>query len=144
MYCFSSKRFASRRTTLTLGAFMILLVLALPAFAIYPQLSIALNGVTTNGTTPAGDAKVDQSRYPAVNPVLQVRVRNVNLPDGTRLDVYLGGSDPIPGQFVGTLIIQSHQGQATISVPFQVGRNDDLVLKNGSTVVLYQFAAWKT
>lgn len=120
-----------------------LLVLAIPAFAIFPQLSMTLIGVSTNGATPQGDAKIDQSRYPNVNPVLQVRVKNVNLPDGTRLDVYLGGSNPIPGEFVGALAVQGHQGQAIISVPTEVGRNDDLVLKNGSAIVLYQYAAWK-
>lgn len=136
-------RVSSRRNHFALGTLLMLLVLALPAFAIYPQLSMTLNGVSTNGATPSGDAKIDQSRYPKANPVLQVRVRNVNLPDGSRLDVYLGGSDPIPGQFVGSLVIQAHQGQATITAPTEVGRNDDLVLKNGSAVVLYQFAAWK-
>ena len=138
MFCLST-----RRNALGLVTFLLLLVLALPAFAIFPQLSMTLNGVSTNGATPSGDARIDQSRYPRVNPVLQVRVKNVNLPDGSRLDVYLGGSDPIPGEFVGTLVIQGHQGQAVITAPTEVGRNDDLVLKSGNVVVLYQFAAWK-
>jgi hypothetical protein len=65
-------------------------VLAPAALALYPQLSAKLTGPAIGGVTPEGDAKVDQSKYPSVPPRLDVRVKNLTLPDGTTLFVGVG------------------------------------------------------
>jgi hypothetical protein len=89
-------RFAGRcqhahaRAVLTvLGVAVALGVVAPAALALYPQPSAKLTGPAIGGVTPEGDAKVDQSKYPSV-PRLDVRVKNVNLPDGTTLFVGVG------------------------------------------------------
>jgi hypothetical protein len=121
------------------------IVTAIPALALYRQLSTGLTGPAINGVTPQGDAKVDQSRLPDVPATLQVRVKNVNLPDGTVLTVNLGGHFAGDGTNVGTVVINRGEGQATISLTnyFAVGRTDPIGILNGGTVILSGGAPWK-
>jgi hypothetical protein len=52
------------------------------------QLETTLSGPVLNGATPFGRARVDQQRLPGK---FEVRVDNLNLSNGTRADVFLGG-----------------------------------------------------
>jgi hypothetical protein len=104
---------------------------AAPALAIFPQLQADLSGPAIAGVTPEGDAKLDQSRQPAEPGRLEVRVKNVNLADGTRLTVTLRG---VP---VGTITLARREGQLQTSVAFQVGRSDLPDVKLGDSIILH-------
>jgi hypothetical protein len=118
---------------------------AVPAFALYPQLSTKLSGPAIGGVTPSGDAKLDQSRLPDSPSRLDVRVQNVNLPDGTLLDVYLtdchAGTSP-----VGSFTLSGRKGQASISVPTYcpIGRTSSIYVKQGTTIRLSGGSPWQT
>jgi hypothetical protein len=120
-------------------------VAAVPAFALYPQLSTSLVGPAINGVTPQGDAKVDQSKLPSTPGQLQVRIKNVNLPDGTVLTVNLGNLTPGSGTNVATIVLRGGQGQVDTALPqyFMVGRQDQISILNGGTVILSGGAVWK-
>jgi hypothetical protein len=120
-------------------------VTAIPALALYRQLSTGLTGPAINGVTPQGDAKVDQSRLPNTPGQLQVRIKNVNLPDGTVLTVNLGNLTPGSGTNVATIVLIGGQGQVNTALPqyFMVGRQDQISILNGGTVILSGGAVWK-
>ena len=119
------------------------------ALALYPQLSTKLSGPAIGGITPEGDAKVDQSKLPEQPPLLQLRVKNVNLPDGTVLTVTASGPNsprcvPAFGEaVVGTIKLSRREGSLTANMPFEVGRQDQILVKNGSTVVLCGGEPWQ-
>src|SRR6266571_7956365 len=109
-------------------------LVASPALAIFPQLTTKLSGPAINGVVPTGDAKVDQSKLPAEPLTLDVRVRNVNLPDGTVLSVVLTDCGASP---VGTITLSRLEGQLRTTVPgCQVGRQSAIHVNSGSTRIL--------
>ena len=104
--------------------------LAGPAFALYPKLSTKLTGPLIGGSTPQGDAKVDQSGLPSTPPTVEARVKNVNLPDGTVLAVQL--TDCVASQ-VGTITLRRGEGQLRTTVPgCEVGRTSAIHVSNGA------------
>lgn len=111
--------------------------LASPALAIFPQLHTTLSGPALNGRTPAGEAKLDQSRQPAEPGRLEVRVRNIALPDGSALTVNVGGTTPGTGDDVGTFVLNRGEGRLATTVPFQVGRSTDIAVTRGGQVILF-------
>jgi hypothetical protein len=122
----------SWKSILTLAiAVLVTAAVATPAFAIFPQLQARLSGPAIAGVTPEGDAKLDQSRQPNEPGRLEVRVKNVNLADGTRLTVTLRG---VP---VGTITLSRREGQLRTNVAFQVGRSDLPDVKLGDAVILH-------
>jgi hypothetical protein len=127
-------------------AVVVLGVFTPQAAAIYPQLSGRLTGPAIGGITPEGDAKVDQSRLPSVPPRLEVRVKNVNLPDGTVLFVGLGCEyhSCVDYRKAGTFTLSGRQGSHTAWLQVSVGRQDRLIVSTGnSTVVLSMTEPWK-
>ncbi len=107
-------------------------------FAIFPQLQTRLSGPALNGRVPEGEARVDQSRLPLVPGQLEVRVRNVNLPDGTRLNVFLNTFLP-----VGALTLQRGESRGLFVLPSQVGRLDPILVKVGAITILSGGAPWR-
>ena len=61
----------------------------------------------------------------------------MNLPDGTVLTV------EIRGTIAGALTLGSGQGDLSIPLPFQVGRQDDVFVRHGDTIILSATAPWK-
>ena len=108
-----------------------------PALAIFPKLQTKLSGPAINGVVPEGDARVDQSKLPAVPGQLQVRVKKVNLPDGTVLAVQLGAT------IVGTFTLSRGEGQLSTTLNFQVGRLDPIFIRNGDMRILSGGAPWQ-
>jgi hypothetical protein len=125
----------SRRAALVAA---VSLAFATPAFAIYPQQSTTLVGIAFNGVVPSGTAKVDQSKLPAVPGTLTLEVRNVNLPDGTALDV------EVDGTHVGTVNLLRGQGKLSTTIPYQVGRHALLDVGINGSVILTAVQPWKT
>jgi len=133
-------RASGTRTVLLAAGFSLLL--AAPAFAIYPQLSTNLTGPAIGGRVPEGDAKVDQSRLPNEPAKLDVRIKNVNLPDGTVLDVFLTDCGTAP---VGTITLSRGEGQLStrLSTSCPIGRTSSILLNHGSTMVARGGSPWK-
>ena len=101
-----------------------------------------------NGSTPRGEATVDQSDLPTPG-TLDVRVKHLDLPDGTVLTVEItdcaasSGGSPV----VGTLTINGGKGRLTTTLPSepsvcQVGHNSSIFLKLGEVVVLEGGSPW--
>lgn len=129
----------NKRWTTGLAAVGLLLALSQPAFAIFPSLSTSLSGPSLGGQVPQGDAKVDQSKLMVGSlGQLQMRVKNVNLPDGTFLNV------TIDGLYVGTVILSRGEGSLSTFLLFQVGRQSPIVLKNGGVTILSGGMPWQT
>lgn len=129
------------RTTRWIAAFASMAILVAvagsPVYAIFPALQTTLSGPAINGDIPQGDARVDQSGLPDLPARLQIRVKNVNLPGGTRLDVILGRMN------VGTITLGFGEGSLDTSFQFQVGRLDPIFVMNGPEVILSGGAPWQ-
>jgi hypothetical protein len=128
----------STRTVLTVLAVVVTLGVVAPgALAIYPQLSAELTGPAIGGVTPEGDAKVDQSKYPSVPPRLDVRVKNVNLPDGTTLFVGVGCEyhNCVDYRKAGTFTLTRSEGSFSGSLQIQVGRQTSIMVSTADGTV---------
>ena len=136
------KQIARRRIWTCLIAGLVLII-AIPALALYPQLSTTLSGPAIDGVVPQGDAKVDQSRLPSQPGALRIRVRNINLPNGTVLRINFGGRFAGDGTDIGRLVLFGGQAEAAITMPFEVGRTDLITLMNGAAIVLTGGGPWK-
>jgi hypothetical protein len=126
------------RTVLTVAAVVVTFgVVAPAAVALYRQLSAKLTGPAIGGITPEGDAKVDQSKYPSVPPRLDVRVKNVNLPDGTTLFVGVGCEfhGCVDYRKAGTFTLASRQGSFSGSLQITVGRQDTITVSTAEGTV---------
>lgn len=129
------------RTTRWIAVFasvvILLAVTGSLVYAIFPTLQTKLSGPDINGEFPIGDAKVDQSGLPNLPAQLRVRVKNVNLPGGTRLDVILGRMS------VGTITLAFGEGSLDTTFQFQVGRLDPILVVNGADTILSGGAPWQ-
>ncbi|RYG27072.1 hypothetical protein EON82_00765 [bacterium] len=116
-----------------------LLAVAALALAIYPKLSNTLVGVPTNGATPSGSIRVDQSKLPTSPAQVEVSMRNVAMPDGTPLAVV------VDGYFYGYVPVYSRSVQSRLSTYDMTGRGSrvNILLPNGA-VIAYTASAWKT
>jgi hypothetical protein len=94
-----------------------------------------LSGPTLNGAVPSGRATADQSRFAAGGAtVLTVEVANVNLPDGTALDVSF---DFRP---VGTITLRGGRGALAADLGHLAVSNDEVrVAANGQLVLIGAF-----
>jgi hypothetical protein len=112
-------------------------VLASSALALYPQLTARLTGPAIGGVTPEGDAKVDQSKYPSVPPRLEVRVKNVNLADGTTLFVGVGCEyhNCLDYRKAGTFTLSRLAGSFSASLKIQVGRQTSITVSTADGTV---------
>jgi hypothetical protein len=112
-------------------------VLASSALALYPQLTARLTGPAIGGVTPEGDAKVDQSKYPSVPPRLEVRVKNVNLADGTTLFVGVGCEyhNCLDYRKAGTFTLSRLEGSFSASLKIQVGRQTNITVSTADGTV---------
>lgn len=128
-----------KRTALIV-AIVALGVFAPTAVALYPQLSAKLTGPAIGGVTPEGDAKVDQSKYPSVPPRLDVRVKNVNLPDGTTMFVGVGCEyhSCLDYRKAGTFTLNRREGQGSFNLQIEVGRQTSIMVSTADGVVRLQ------
>jgi hypothetical protein len=112
-------------------------LLAPSALALYPQLSAKLTGPAIGGVTPEGDAKVDQSKYPSVPPRLDVRVKNLNLPDGTTLFVGVGCEyhNCLDYRKAGTFTLTKREGSFSGSLQVEVGRQTSIMVSTADRTV---------
>jgi len=127
----------ARVAVAALTAVMALGVLASSALALYPQLTAKLTGPAIGGVTPEGEAKVDQSKYPSVPPRLDVRVKNVNLPDGTTLFVGVGCEyhNCLDYRKAGTFTLSRREGSFSGSLQTQVGRQTSIMVSTADGTV---------
>jgi hypothetical protein len=127
----------ARVAVAVLTAAVALGVLASPALALYPQLTAKLTGPAISGVTPEGDAKVDQSKYPSVPPRLDVRVKNVNLPDGTTLFVGVGCEyhNCLDYRKAGTFTLTRREGSFSGSLQVEVGRQTSIMVSTADRTV---------
>jgi hypothetical protein len=127
------------RTRIALAVLAVVVALGVvpAALALYPQLSAKLTGPTIGGVTPEGDAKVDQSKYPSVPPRLDVRVKNVILPDGTTLFVGVGCEyhNCLDYRKAGTFTLRRRQGAFSGSLQIQVGRQTSIMVSTADGTV---------
>jgi hypothetical protein len=126
------------RTVVTVVGVVVALGVGVPsALALYPQLSAKLTGPAIGGVTPEGDAKVDQSKYPSVPPRLEVRVKNVNLADGTTLFVGVGCEyhSCLDYRKAGTFMLARREGSFSGSLQIQVGRQTSIVVSTADRTV---------
>ena len=119
-----------RIATGLIGLGLLTALTAAPADAIFPQLDAKLSGPAIGGRTPAGEAKLDQSGYPVEPSRLEVRVRNVNLADGTVLAVAIEGTP------VGSITLSRGEGRLATTITFQVGRHSPITVTHDGVVVL--------
>lgn len=134
---------SARRVGVLIGVVLLAFIASSPAFAIYPQLSTKLSGPAISGVVPSGDAKIDQSGVFEVPLKLDVKVQNVNLPDGTVLNVVL--TDCVAASPVGKITLSRRQGELHTSVSnCHVGRTSSIHINNGATRVLSGGSPWNT
>jgi hypothetical protein len=127
----------TRTALAVLAAVAALGVLAPSALALYPQLTAKLTGAAIGGVKPAGDAKVDQSKYPSVPPRLDVAVKNLNLPDGTTLFVGVGCEYHacVDYRKAGTFTLNSGQGVFSASLEIEVGPQTSIMVSTADGTV---------
>jgi hypothetical protein len=127
----------ARLAVAALTAAVALGVLASSALALYPQLTAKLTGPAIGGVTPEGEAKVDQSKYPSVPPRLDVRVKNVNLPDGTTLFVGVGCEyhNCLDYRKAGTFTLSRREGSFSGSLQIEVGRQTSVMVSTADGTV---------
>jgi hypothetical protein len=123
-------RVITRLATALIGLGLLVTLTAAPAAAIFPQLDSKLSGPAIGGRTPVGEARLDQSGYPVEPSRLEVRARNVNLPDGTVLAVAIEGTP------VGSLTLSRGEGRLATTIAFQVGRQSPITVVHNGAVIL--------
>ena len=124
------------------------LVAAAPVLAVFPHIQTDLTSPASDGKVPRGTAAVDQTAFPGT---LDVRVKGVDLPDGTVLTVVLTdcASFGAPGGVVGTLTLEGGKGRLTTVLPSepsvcQVGHNSAIFLRlDDGTTVLEGGSPWE-
>jgi hypothetical protein len=112
-----------------------------PVLAVFSVIATDLTGPAIGGEVPRGDAEVDQSALPTPG-TLDVRVKNVNLPDGTVLDIYITDCGAAP---VGTITLDGGKGRVRLTLPAQcqVGHNSSIFLKLGDATILEGGSPWE-
>lgn len=91
------------------------------------QLKWTLVGPALNGVVPSGKAELDESSLPGQ---LKVEVQNVNLPDGTELEITIAFTR------VGTLNLMGGQAKLETTVPFEVRADPVDILFDGETIMV--------
>ena len=137
-----------RRATVVIAlAGMLVLASVSAAHAIFPRLQTDLTGPAIDGVVPEGVARLDQSGLPAEPATLDLRIRNVNLADGTVLTVFItdcsSGGVPIP---LGDLTLDGGKARGSLTLPAQcqTGHNSSIFLKTADgTVVLEGGSPWE-
>ena len=96
-----------------------------------PTVKLALSGPAYNGVVPEGQAQADESQYfCGGNTIMTVQVKNVNLPDGTVLNVSL---DYTPE---GTITLSRHEGTLRVNLGhFAVGHDSVSITYGGTTIL---------
>ena len=96
-----------------------------------PTVVEQLTGPTLNGVVPGGQATADESQFLCGgSTILTVDIRNVNLPDGTVLNVSL---DFLP---IGTITLSGGSGALTVSLGHFAVSNDEVRVVYGGVVIL--------
>jgi hypothetical protein len=124
-----------------LGATIAVVGGASSAFAIYAFLTTTLSGPAIGGVTPQGTASINQSGLPTKAGTLCLSVTNVNLPDGTVLDVILTDCGP---DAVATFRLSGGAGKLNTALPAgcQIGGDSSIYLRDGGTTILSGGARW--
>jgi hypothetical protein len=136
-------RITSNKHICLLIGFLTSLLIAAPAYAIFPKLSTTLTALATiNGTKPSGNANLDQSRYPNSPGVLSVKVSKVSVPDGSILAVNLSDC-PWFGPVAYVKIVK---GSASVSTSLpatcQIGRSSSITLIYNNLTVMKGGSPW--
>jgi hypothetical protein len=111
----------------------IALLMVSPASARFPKLTTTLFGPAIDGVEPEGRAVCDN-----VKVEMEIRVKDVNLPDGTVLDVI-----HVHIYHIGTLTLEDGRARGEF-VPRAnaCGRHDALHLLHGDTTILMAEIPW--
>lgn len=116
----------------------LLLTAVVPAQAggIHPKYSTALSGPTFNGARPSGTATVQLTRLSGALSLLDIKVQNVNLPNGTVLNLFVDrGSIGIFS--AGTITVNRGAAQGSrLSYPGYFNQSNILYVKYGNTTIL--------
>ena len=116
----SAKPFVAAAVLMALGA-------SAPAGGDARKLEYVLSGPAIGGVTPSGKAVIDQPSLPGT---LTCEVQNVNLPDGTVLDVVI-----VDGYRAGTITLSGGRGKMQASIPFQV-RTGPFEIRSGTATIM--------
>ena len=137
------------RTSVALAMLVTLaLATAGPVAAVFSVIQTDLTGPEIGGRTPRGSATIDQSQLPAPG-ILDLRVNNLNLPNGTVLTVIITDCVTLESPDVGTITLQHGTARATLTLPAtpsvcQVGHNSAIFLELADgTIVLEGGAPWE-
>ena len=96
-----------------------------------PTVKTTLSGPAFNGVVPQGQAQADESQYLCGgDTIMTVQVKNVNLPDGTVVNVIL---DFAPK---GTLTLNKQQGTMRVNLGHFALGHDEVRVSYGGTVIL--------
>ncbi len=98
-----------------------------------------LGGPAIEGILPRGNAQYEQ--FPNATRRLDVYVSFVNLPDGTVLNVVVGGTTTTPVGLIGTITVQNRAGalhltSANGTVIPTIISGSNIVVRNGNTPIL--------
>ncbi|MBI4290547.1 MAG: hypothetical protein HY661_03590 [Betaproteobacteria bacterium] len=118
-----------------------LLMSAPSALALFSSLSIDLSGPSIGGVVPSGTAAISQGGFPAQPGIVEIRVSNLNLPDGTLLSVSLSDCGPVA---VGSMTLFATQAQLKTAFRrgCRIGRLSKILVNNGTATVLSS-VRWK-
>ena len=120
----------NKSVLMTISFFVIALLIPFSAYAIFAKLSTNLTATATiNNMTPKGKAYVDQSSYPSKPGTLSINIYDINLADGTKMDVYVSDCSP---NLVATLVISGKRASLKTALPSscQVGRLATITVNN--------------
>ncbi|HJP82737.1 MAG TPA: hypothetical protein VJ835_04455 [Fimbriimonadaceae bacterium] len=110
--------------------FVLFLLLSISGFASAQQsalrLTWILSGPAIDGVAPSGKAVL---RQPSLPGELRVDIKDVNLPDGTMLSMWMGNF------FAGTLVLDGGKARLETELPFQF-RNGFVEFRLGDTVIM--------
>ena len=116
-----------------------------PAYAIFGKLSTTLKALyTLNGSTPNGNASVNQTKYPSVPAALSVSVSNVRVVDGTVLPISISDC-PWYGPVAYLKIVGARASLSTyLPANCQVGRLSTITIAaQDGTILLKGGYPWK-
>lgn len=111
---------------------------SVPAHAggLHPKYSTALSGPVLNGVRPSGTATVQLTRISGALSLLDIKVQNVNLPNGTILHLYVDRGSI--GVFsAGTIKVNRGSAQGSrLSYPGYFNQSNSLYVKYGNLTIL--------
>jgi len=113
-----------------------LVLIVMVSTAVAGGVNFVLVGPAINGVVPTGKATVDQSKLQEGDPgTITLEVKNVNVPDNTRLDIVIAFTH------VATVNVVGGQGKVQSTLPlveFAFGPDELEVKLNGQDIMIGQ------